>query len=400
MMERSKKREEDRNKQMSFASGASSFIKDKKSGLNEEVINNLNSLGFNLDQVMLCYSKYKFKTTVDAVLILTRDSDTQLFNHEFIKGNNNLCQLCNGMKNEHFGSVEFKKELDYDEKLKVLKNSKSFYSPRKEILDDCNSKTLVLENFKVDEERIPHTHADCVKPDKSDYFDKSQEESEDICPICLDNKISENYFELKCNHKICMECIKNYFEVSIKDGKVKSFYCLYGGCRYEYTSDLIKTFVSKETWAKYKRYKRNQQAQNLLLSNNQCIQCPYPDCSDVIEIEGGVFNSALTTFASCSRNHKFCLKCREIEDNHSPDQCESTSDHLYNQILKISKKNKFKFKQCPRCRTVIEKDEGCNHIVCGCCDFNFCWLCLKEHEEDHYSLYNFSGCPGLRYGKT
>jgi hypothetical protein len=35
---------------------------------------------------------------------------------------------------------------------------------------------------------------------------------------------------------------------------------------------------------------------------------------------------------------------------------------------------------------------------CINCDFEFCWLCLREYTQDHYAMYNFLGCPGLKFG--
>ena len=35
-------------------------------------------------------------------------------------------------------------------------------------------------------------------------------------------------------------------------------------------------------------------------------------------------------------------------------------------------------KECPKCKVVIEKDGGCNHMVCKNqnCKADFCWVCL------------------------
>ena len=36
-------------------------------------------------------------------------------------------------------------------------------------------------------------------------------------------------------------------------------------------------------------------------------------------------------------------------------------------------------KQCPKCRTAIEKNDGCDHMTCKSCSHEFCWLCLADY---------------------
>ncbi|ODM87368.1 Protein ariadne-1, partial [Orchesella cincta] len=47
-------------------------------------------------------------------------------------------------------------------------------------------------------------------------------------------------------------------------------------------------------------------------------------------------------------------------------------------------------KECPKCNATIEKDGGCNHMVCKNqnCKADFCWVCLGPWEPHGSSWYN------------
>lgn len=52
------------------------------------------------------------------------------------------------------------------------------------------------------------------------------------------------------------------------------------------------------------------------------------------------------------------LTCREILENEFGEWAETTKTH-----------------KCPRCKSRIEKNDGCQHMTCGLCKYEWCWVC-------------------------
>lgn len=47
---------------------------------------------------------------------------------------------------------------------------------------------------------------------------------------------------------------------------------------------------------------------------------------------------------------------------------------------------------CPKCKTKVEKVEGCNHMTCYLCGFQWCWICGGTYNEFHFNPLNPLGC--------
>jgi len=64
--------------------------------------------------------------------------------------------------------------------------------------------------------------------------------------------------------------------------------------------------------------------------------------------------------------------------------------------IKSEKKQVRSGKKCPCCGVFINKFDGCNHITCVYCKFEWCWICEQEFLPDHYFD---TKCKGLQFTK-
>lgn len=49
---------------------------------------------------------------------------------------------------------------------------------------------------------------------------------------------------------------------------------------------------------------------------------------------------------------------------------------------------------CPKCKTKVEKESGCNHMTCYICKFQWCWLCGGTYSQYHYMQ---GKCQGMQF---
>ena len=184
---------------------------------------------------------------------------------------------------------------------------------------------------------------------------------------------------MECGHKFCFDCYKYYIKDKIENGIV-NIKCLMAGCIYIIPDDIVKQFTNQMLFRKYLKFKKNLLYEENLKKN--LIPCVHPDCEEWINYKEGDDINVI-----CNKGHKFCAKCKGRQ--HKGRRC-----HLYD-------KNKIKrdsrIKPCPNCNFLIEKTNDCNKVNCNVCNFVFCWLCLNECGSFHYYIFNFRGCPGMKF---
>ena len=205
-----------------------------------------------------------------------------------------------------------------------------------------------------------------------------------LCPICYDEYSQESeVFHLLCGHATCRDCFNNYIKNKILIAQVKNFKCPQEACKFQIPESEIVRFLkpNPDLFQKYKKFKNAQE----IAANPNLKWCIRPGCENVVQI-----TDPSNPFIKCSCGQEFCFKCNNPW--HPSMRCEDFIDKIYKSYIKSAE-----VKFCPKCRSLIEKNDGCNHMTCIQCNYQFCWICEKEYTANHYSLLNLNGCPGLQF---
>ncbi|XP_040261858.1 E3 ubiquitin-protein ligase RNF14-like [Bufo bufo] len=226
-----------------------------------------------------------------------------------------------------------------------------------------------------------------------------------LCNICFMEKLGSECTHFKdCQHVYCNSCLKDYFEIQIKDGQVHALNCPELKCTSVATPAQVKDLVGEQLFSRYDR---------LLLKSSldlmvDVVYCPRPSCQTPVmqEPDGKMGICSVCQYA-------FCVYCKKAFHGVSPcivnaarlaelvkeylaadwkkkTELRKIYGQLKNPIEEIKSKEWLgeNSKPCPSCKAPIEKLAGCNKINCIECKQNFCWLCLKvlpqENPYDHF----------------
>lgn len=236
---------------------------------------------------------------------------------------------------------------------------------------------------------------------ENETFNKAMQE----CNTCLSSIQGILCSKLKCGHVSCNECLKLLCEVKINDGS-KSIECAETGCEAELPVSLIQDLVTKELYDKFDKTMLVKTVEEIS-NSTYCpkVSCQYP----IIDPPD---DNGLAVCPKCE--YAFCVFCKK--GYHGIENCDLTFDEkkkiaeAYKNAKKAERselekrygKKKLKelvataetekwirknSQKCPSCRVNIEKNDGCNKMICLKCKTKFCWLCLSSLSNTPYLHY-------------
>ncbi|CAD8124712.1 unnamed protein product [Paramecium sonneborni] len=181
------------------------------------------------------------------------------------------------------------------------------------------------------------------------------------CSICFELRIEDQIVKFnQIMHNICEQCFTMNLITQIQSGHVQNLKCPH--CN-EYLSEDIILKYAQQVKEKYLKFKNNIS----VITSNDRMWCPNNECQKIV-----IFQTS-KNFEKCQYCQiEYCKNCRQ--KSHPNLSCK---DNL-TQFIGLPENNNERLVQCPRCKFLVEKIDGCVSITCSYCKCQWCWGCCKE----------------------
>ena len=312
----------------------------------------LNTMGFNKKMINKVYLIFKPENIERAVDYMTEIYG--VYQHIFIEGRNpNECFICKRPRKNHIDRIPH-------QHLNNNMNNNNFYNHQNNNLINLNQNLINIEEENIDEDE-----------ENNNYNNNDDESGKDECEVCYEELYKEDrdFNRIPCGHLFCTNCWFNYLKTSISEAKVDKIKCMDHGCNQIISEEFILNHIkdNNNLVEKYKKFKKRAE----IIKDKDKKLCPKPDCDSYLK------KSNKSKYVKCENGHEYCFDC--LNPPHGNKPCDQK---LEKQFMKWKKGKRVK--RCPRCQIYTEKNEGCNHMTCVNCKYQWCWLCEGQYSYDHY----------------
>ncbi|GJJ67863.1 hypothetical protein EMPS_00209 [Entomortierella parvispora] len=178
---------------------------------------------------------------------------------------------------------------------------------------------------------------------------------------------------MPCDHGLCLSCLQSYLTNATTSASARApTLCPQPGCRTPIPTESAELVLDSnllEAW-----YRKLAE---IHVANKVC--CPRPECQSIVDLDDR--DGTAVTCPECKSS--FCASCavpfhRGLSCEEYQNQAHGGGSEEDRAMLQLVQDRHWR--HCPSCRFVIEKQQGCNHMVCHCGQ-SFCYACGHPWNE-------------------
>jgi hypothetical protein len=192
---------------------------------------------------------------------------------------------------------------------------------------------------------------------------------EEDCPICFCE--AEAPVQTSCKHVYCLECLEGYCEsaasTSQREFQIKC--CgTEGTCSTVFTLQELRTYLPSSV---FELVLTKSVEEYVKCHPDDFRPCQTPDCGYIYRCsKAHGLQSPLYTCPNCFK--PLCTSCHAQHGKHT---CAEYKDIASGGVAVLKRlKKELNIKDCPKCKTPMEKTMGCNHMTCGAVRRIYCLL--------------------------
>lgn len=220
------------------------------------------------------------------------------------------------------------------------------------------------------------------------------------CGVCLQTvlRLSCPIFA-GCSHRFCRGCLRVDLEGRIREGAASALGC--PECRLPLLPTEVAGLVAPELFAAYEE----RTLHSSLAGMDDVVFCPLAHCQSPVLLDRGA-EGELEQLGRCAQcAFAFCILCQRSWHGSGPcsdfkakwdaagaDERAALEARFGSRVIADMQSIAMiasTTQTCPCCRASIEKNGGCNHMTCGKCQHQWCWLCRGRYTPTHFAG---SGC--------
>lgn len=190
------------------------------------------------------------------------------------------------------------------------------------------------------------------------------------CAVCWNE--AENPVKTGCHHVYCLDCFENLCMSATTQSTASKICCVResGTCGKALSLPELQEHLSSTAFEEL----LEQSFSSYIRLNPQLLKyCPSVDCGYVYRISD---TPKMRTCPNC-----LVAVCTACQAQHGSMTCADYKDLSTGGLEAFERLKKERgIKDCPKCKTPLEKIDGCDHMICRC-GAHICWVCLRVFES-------------------